>query len=179
VITFGGAYAVLPYVAQQAVEQFHWVSSSEMMAGMALAESTPGPLIIVLQFIGFLGAWHQPGPLSPWMSGILGAGLTSWTTFFPSFLWIFLGAPWVERLQGLKHWERWMGVVSAGVVGMIMHLAWGLGVSALGTADGRVDGPALIILVVAFGLMRWGRWPSGAVILLSAVLGILRAQLGL
>jgi chromate transporter len=65
VITFGGAYAVLPYVAQQAVEQFHWVSSSEMMAGMALAESTPGPLIIVLQFIGFLGAWHQPGPLSP------------------------------------------------------------------------------------------------------------------
>jgi chromate transporter len=179
VMTFGGAYAVLPYVAQQAVEQFHWVSRSEMMAGMALAETTPGPLIIVLQFIGFLGAWHQPGFLSPGMSGILGAGMTSWTTFFPSFLWIFLGAPWVERLQGLKQWERWVGVVSAGVVGMILHLAWGLGVSALGTADGRLDGPALTILVVAFGLMRWGQWPSGAVILLSGVLGILRSKLGL
>jgi chromate transporter len=179
VMTFGGAYAVLPYVAQQAVEQFHWVCDSEMMAGMALAETTPGPLIIVLQFIGFLGAWHQPGSLSPWMSGILGAGMTSWTTFFPSFLWIFLGAPWVERLQGLKQWGRWVGVVSAGVVGMILHLAWGLGVSALGIADGRLDGPAVMILVVAFGLMRWGQWPSGAVILLSGVLGILRSKLGL
>jgi chromate transporter len=179
VMTFGGAYAVLPYVAQQAVEQFHWVSRSEMMAGMALAETTPGPLIIVLQFIGFLGAWHQPGFLSPGMSGILGAGMTSWTTFFPSFLWIFLGAPWVERLQGLKQWERWVGVVSAGVVGMILHLAWGLGVSALGIADGRLDGPAVTILLVAFGLMRWGQWPSGAVILLSGVLGILRSKLGL
>lgn len=179
VMTFGGAYAVLPYVAQQAVEQFHWVSDSEMMAGMALAETTPGPLIIVLQFIGFLGAWHQPGSLSPGMSGILGAGMTSWTTFFPSFLWIFLGAPWVERLQGLEHWERWVGVVSAGVVGMILHLAWGLGISALGIADGRLDGPAVTILLVAFGLMRWGKWPSGAVILLSGVLGILRSKLGL
>jgi chromate transporter len=179
VMTFGGAYAVLPYVAQQAMEQFHWVSDSEMMAGMALAETTPGPLIIVLQFIGFLGAWHQPGSLSPWMSGILGAGMTSWTTFFPSFLWIFLGAPWVERLQGLKQWGRWVGVVSAGVVGMILHLAWVLGVSALGIADGRLDGPAVTILLVAFGLMRWGQWPSGAVILLSGVLGILRSKLGL
>ena len=179
VMTLGGAYAVLPYVAQQAVEQFHWVSDSEMMAGMALAETTPGPLIIVLQFIGFLGAWHHPGSLSPWMSGILGAGMTSWTTFFPSFLWIFLGAPWVERLQGLEQWERWVGVVSAGVVGMILHLAWGLGVSALGIADGRLDGPAVTILLVAFGLMRWGKWPSGAVILLSGVLGILRFKLGL
>jgi chromate transporter len=179
VMTFGGAYAVLPYVAQQAMEQFHWVSDSEMMAGMALAETTPGPLIIVLQFIGFLGAWYQPGSLSPWMSGILGAGMTSWTTFFPSFLWIFLGAPWVERLQGLKQWGRWVGVVSAGVVGMILHLAWVLGVSALGIADGRLDGPAVTILLVAFGLMRWGQWPSGAVILLSGVLGILRSKLGL
>jgi len=124
VMTFGGAYAVLPYVAQQAMEQFHWVSDSEMMAGMALAETTPGPLIIVLQFIGFLGAWHQPGSLSPWMSGILGAGMTSWTTFFPSFLWIFLGAPWVERLQGLKQWGRWVGALSAGVPDRNGGLRW-------------------------------------------------------
>ena len=179
VITIGGAYSVLPYVAQQGVERFHWVSGSEMMAGMALAEATPGPLIIVLQFIGFLGAWHHPGSLSPFVSGILGAGITSWTTFFPSFLWIFVGAPWVERLQGLKSWEKWMGVVSAGVVGMILNLAWKLGAATVITAQGTWDGASLVVLVVSFSLLRWGRWPGVAVVVLTAGMGILRPILGL
>ena len=179
VVTIGGAYAVLPYVAQQGVERFHWVSGSEMMAGMALAEATPGPLIIVLQFIGFLGAWHHPGSLSPFVSGILGAGITSWTTFFPSFLWIFVGAPWVERLQGLKSWEKWMGVVSAGVVGMILNLAWKLGAATVITAQGTWDGSSLVVLVVSFSLLRWGRWPGVAVVVLAAGMGILRPILGL
>ena len=179
VITIGGAYSVLPYVAQQGVERFHWVSGSEMMAGMALAEATPGPLIIVLQFIGFLGAWHHPGSLSPFVSGILGAGITSWTTFFPSFLWIFVGAPWVERLQGLKSWEKWMGVVSAGVVGMILNLAWKLGAATVITAQGTWDGASLVVLVVSFSLLRWGRWPGVAVVVLAAGMGILRPILGL
>ena len=179
VVTIGGAYSVLPYVAQQGVERFHWVSGSEMMAGMALAEATPGPLIIVLQFIGFLGAWHHPGSLSPLVAGILGAGITSWTTFFPSFLWIFVGAPWVERLQGLKSWEKWMGVVSAGVVGMILNLAWKLGAATVITAQGNWDGSSLVVLVVSFSLLRWGRWPGVAVVVLAAGMGILRPILGL
>ena len=179
VVTIGGAYSVLPYVAQQGVERFHWVSGSEMMAGMALAEATPGPLIIVLQFIGFLGAWHHPGSLSPLVAGILGAGITSWTTFFPSFLWIFVGAPWVERLQGLKSWEKWMGVVSAGVVGMILNLAWKLGAATVITAQGNWDGASLVVLVVSFSLLRWGRWPGVAVVVLTAGMGILRPILGL
>ena len=179
VVTIGGAYSVLPYVAQQGVERFHWVSGSEMMAGMALAEATPGPLIIVLQFIGFLGAWHHPGSLSPLVAGILGAGITSWTTFFPSFLWIFVGAPWVERLQGLKSWEKWMGVVSAGVVGMILNLAWKLGAATVITAQGNWDGSSLVVLAVSFSLLRWGRWPGVAVVVLAAGMGILRPILGL
>jgi len=179
VVTIGGAYAVLPYVAQQGVERFHWVSGSEMMAGMALAEATPGPLIIVLQFIGFLGAWHHPGSLSPIVAGILGAGITSWTTFFPSFLWIFVGAPWVERLQGLKSWGKWMGVVSAGVVGMILNLAWKLGAATVVTVQGSWDGVSLVILALTFSLLRWGRWPGVAVVALAALMGVLRPILRL
>lgn len=177
VMTFGGAYAVLPYVAQQAVERFQWISSSEMMAGMALAETTPGPLILVLQFVGFLAAWHRPGSLSQEWAGVLGAGMTSWTTFFPSFVWIFVGAQWVERLQGWPRWERWVGVVSAGVVGMILHLAWELGRSVVHASVRGFDWPAFGALLVAFALLRWARWPSLAVIALTAGWGILRWRL--
>ena len=174
VLTFGGAYAVLPYVAQQAVEHFQWISGPEMMAGMVLAETTPGPLILVLQFVGFLGAWHHPGPLSPGVAGALGAGMTSWTTFFPSFVWILVGAPWVERLQGWRQWERWVGVVSAGVVGMILQLAWTLAHATLRDAGGHWDGPGLGVLIAAIALLRWARWPSLAVVVLAGALGLLR-----
>ena len=102
VVTFGGAYAVLPYVSQQAVEHYHWLAAPQMLDGLGLAETTPGPLIMVLQFVGFLGAWNHPGNLPPLMSATLGALITTWTTFVPCFLWVFLGAPYIEKLRGQK-----------------------------------------------------------------------------
>jgi chromate transporter len=99
-VTFGGAYAVLAYVAQRAVETYGWLSPGEMVRGLALAETTPGPLIMVVQFVAFLGAYHHPDPLTPWTAALVGALLTTWVTFVPCFLFIFLGAPYVERLRG-------------------------------------------------------------------------------
>jgi chromate transporter len=99
-LTFGGAYAVLPYVYQGAVEQYQWLTAAQMIDGLALGETTPGPLIMVLQFVGFMGAWHNPGGLSPIVAGTLGALITTWATFVPCFLWIFLGAPHIEQLRG-------------------------------------------------------------------------------
>ena len=101
-VTFGGAYAVLAYVAQQAVESYHWLKPGEMLDGLGMAETTPGPLIMVLQFVGFMAAFRAPGALSPMLAGTLGGLLATWVTFTPCFLWIFLGAPYVERLRGNK-----------------------------------------------------------------------------
>ncbi|WP_340054774.1 chromate transporter, partial [Pseudomonas sp. JAI120] len=100
VVTFGGAYAVLAYVAQQAVENYHWLQPKEMLDGLGMAETTPGPLIMVLQFVGFMGAYRHPGMLSPLLAGTLGGLLATWVTFIPCFLWIFLGAPFIERMRG-------------------------------------------------------------------------------
>ena len=100
VVTFGGAYAVLAYVAQEAVQVRHWLTPGEMLDGLGLAETTPGPLIMVVQFVGFLAAFRDPGGLDPWLAAVLGAVLVTWVTFVPSFLWIFLGAPYIERLRG-------------------------------------------------------------------------------
>jgi chromate transporter len=101
VVTFGGAYAVLPYVAQQAVEHYQWLQAPQMLDGLGLAETTPGPLIMVVQFVGFLGGWNHPGALPPLVAATLGALITTWTTFTPCFLWIFLGGPHIER----RSWE--------------------------------------------------------------------------
>ena len=99
VVTFGGAYAVLAYVAQQAVDHFQWVTAGEMLDGLGMAESTPGPLIMVTQFVGFLAAWRAPGTMPPLLAATLGGLLTTWVTFTPCFLWIFFGAPFVEALR--------------------------------------------------------------------------------
>src|SRR5258708_11706698 len=99
-VPFGGGYAVLPYVAQQAVEKYGWLKPGQMIDGLGLAETTPGPLIMVLQFVGFIGARHNPGGLSHIVAGTLGAFITTWTTFVPCFLWIFLGAPHIEQMRG-------------------------------------------------------------------------------
>ncbi len=123
VVTFGGAYAVLAYMAQQAVEHYHWLSAGEMADGLGLAETTPGPLIMVTQFTGFLAAWRDPGALSPLASGLLGAGLTTWVTFAPCFLWIFACAPWMERLERAKALQAALAAVTAAVVGVIANLA--------------------------------------------------------
>ena len=123
VITFGGAYAVLAYVAQQAVGHYGWLRPSEMVDGLGLAETTPGPLIIVNQFVGFLAAFRSPGALPPLLAGVLGGALTSWVTFLPSFAWIFLGAPYAEALRGAKALNAALAAISSAVVGVILNLA--------------------------------------------------------
>jgi chromate transporter len=123
VVTFGGAYAVLAYVAQQAVEYYGWLKPGEMLDGLGMAETTPGPLIMVLQFVGFMAAYREPGALSPMLAGTLGGLLTTWVTFIPCFLWIFLGAPFVETIRGNKSLNAAMSAITAAVVGVVLNLA--------------------------------------------------------
>ncbi len=128
-VTFGGAYSVLPYVAQRAVEVHGWLSGPQMLAGLAFAETTPGPLIMVLQFVGFMGGWNHPdGGLTPLLAATLCAGMTTWVTFVPCFLWIFLGAPHVERLREKPALGASLAAVTAAVVGVVLSLAvWSAG----------------------------------------------------
>ena len=123
VVTFGGAYAVLAYIAQQAVDSYGWLYPGEMLDGLAMAETTPGPLIMVVQFVGFLGAYRHPGPLEPMAAGILGSLVTTWVTFVPCFLWIFLGAPYIESLRGNRRLGAALSTITAAVVGVILNLA--------------------------------------------------------
>jgi len=123
VVTFGGAYAVLAYVAQQAVDQYHWLQPGEMLDGLGMAETTPGPLIMVTQFVGFMAAYRDPGALNPMLAGTLGGLLTTWVTFTPCFLWIFLGAPFIEGLRGNKALSGALSAITAAVVGVILNLA--------------------------------------------------------
>ena len=123
VVTFGGAYAVLPYVAQRAVEDFGWLERGQMMDGLGLAETTPGPLIMVLQFVGFMGAWNQPGHLPPLLAATIGALITTWVTFIPSFLFVLLGGPHIEQLRGNKKITTALSAVTAAVVGVVLNLA--------------------------------------------------------
>lgn len=123
VVTFGGAYAVLAYIAQEAVQTFGWLNPGEMLDGLGMAETTPGPLIQVVQFVGFMGAYRNPGPMDPLMAGILGSIVTTWVTFVPCFLWIFLGAPYIELLRGNKALSAALSAITASVVGVILNLA--------------------------------------------------------
>jgi chromate transporter len=123
VVTFGGAYAVLAYLAQAAVERFGWLAPGEMLDGLGLAETTPGPLILVTQFVGFLAAYRHAGGIDPLLAGILGAALTTWVTFVPCFLWIFLGAPYMEALRGRRSLDGALAGITAAVVGVILNLA--------------------------------------------------------
>lgn len=136
VVTFGGAYAVLAYVAQQAVEQYGWLQPGEMLNGLGMAETTPGPLIQVVQYVGFLGAYRDPGMLTPLMAGIVASVLVTWATYAPCFLWIFLGAPYIERLRGNKALSGALSTITAAVVGVILNLSvW----FALHTLFGKVN----------------------------------------
>ena len=164
VVTFGGAYAVLAYVAQQAVENFHWVKPGEMLDGLGMAETTPGPLIMVTQFVGFLAAWREPGAMPPLLAATLGGLLTTWVTFTPCFLWIFLGAPFIETLRGNKGLAGALTAITAAVVGVILNLSiwfalhtvfretWpvrSFGLSFDMPVLSSVDVPALILAVAA------------------------------
>ena len=152
-VTFGGAYAVLPYVAQQAVENHQWLTHPQMMSGLALAETTPGPLIMVLQFVGFVGGWQHPGGLSPLGAATLGALITTWVTFIPCFLFVFLGAPHVERMGGHRRLSAAMTAITAAVVGVILNLGVHFARDALwptgqeGRADWFIAGLAIFAFV--------------------------------
>ena len=122
-VTFGGAYAVLAYVAQQAVDVYGWLAPGEMVRGLALAETTPGPLVMVVQFVAFLGAFRNPGELNPWLAAVIAALLTTWVTFVPCFLFILLGAPYVERLRHNRALSSALTGITAAVVGVIANLA--------------------------------------------------------
>ena len=185
-ITFGGAYAVLAYLAQAAVEHFGWLAPGEMLDGLGLAESTPGPLIMVTEFVGFLGAFRHPADLDPVVAGVLGATITIWATFAPSFLFIFLGAPFIERLRGNVALNGALSTITASVVGVILNLAVWFGLHTLfGTVTERrvagitvpvvdlttLDVVALLIAIVAFtGMWRY-RWGIVPVVLGSGLAG--------
>ncbi len=138
VVTFGGAYAVLAYVAQQAVETYGWLAPGEMLDGLGMAETTPGPLIMVTQFVGFMGAYRQPGGLDPMVAGTLGGLLTTWVTFTPCFLWIFLGAPFAERLRANRALTGALTAITAAVVGVVLNLALWFALHSLFREAGEV-----------------------------------------
>lgn len=123
VVSFGGAYALLAYMAQEAVSTYGWMTAPEMVDGLGLAETTPGPLILVTQFVGFLAGFRDPLPFSPVTAGVLSAALTTWVTFVPSMLWIFAGAPFVEQLRSNKRLSGALAAITAAVVGVILNLS--------------------------------------------------------
>ena len=177
-VTFGGAYAVLPYVSQQAVEHFHWLGPGQMLDGLALAETTPGPLIMVLQFVGFVGAWNFPAPFSPLLAATLGAVMTTWVTFLPCFLWIFLGAPYIERLRHFAPLTATLSAITAAVVGVVLNLAVWFGLSVLKPTGAPVNWAGVALAVVAFlGMQRW-KWDIIPVVVGAAALGLLRHLAG-
>ncbi len=173
VVTFGGAYAVLPYVAQQALFHYGWLKPGQMMDGLGLAETTPGPLIMVLQFVGFMGGWQHPQGLSPLLAATLGALLTTWVTFTPCFLWIFLGGPYIEKLRGNVKLTTALSAITAAVVGVVLNLAVWFTLNALFPYHHQLDWFALgLALAVLFGMLKW-KWDVIPVVLASGLLGLI------
>jgi chromate transporter len=175
VVTFGGAYAVLAYVAQRAVEDFGWLRPGEMVDGLALAETTPGPLIMVLQFVGFVAAWRNAGPLDPLLAAVLGAAMTTWVLFIPSYLFIFVGAPYIEALRRHRGLHAALSAITAAVVGVILNLSiW----FAMHTIFGELTelrlGPMRLEVPVWSSLE-----PGAAALAIAALAAMLRFKLGL
>ncbi|SDB41602.1 chromate efflux transporter [Bauldia litoralis] len=174
VVTFGGAYAVLAYVADAAVSSFGWLSAGEMLDGLAMAETTPGPLIIVLSYVGYIAAFRAETDLDPLIAGLIGGALTAWVTFVPCFLWIFLGAPYVEKLRGNLRLSGALSAITAAVVGVILNLALWLGLHVLFREVG----------VLEFGLARppWPVWgsvdPWAVGLMVVAIVALFRFRLG-
>jgi chromate transporter len=186
VVTFGGAYAVLSFVAQRAVNVFGWLLPGEMVNGLALAETTPGPLIMVVQFVGFLAAFRNAGSLNPWVAGVVGSSLVVWVTFVPCFLFVFLGAPYVERLRTNRSLSAAMSAVSAAVVGVIANLSVYFSMHTLFDDTTRIDNGilqmtlpawdsvnirALVLTAFACVLVFRYKWSTVRVMLTLAVVG--------
>ncbi|MFC7486290.1 chromate efflux transporter [Knoellia sp. CPCC 206453] len=194
VVTFGGAYAVLSYVAQQAVTVYGWLAPAEMVRGLALAETTPGPLIMVVQFVAFLGAYRHPGSLNPWVAAVLAGLLSTWVTFVPCFLFILLGAPYVERLRHNRSLSAALTGITAAVVGVIGNLAVYFALHTLFNDTNRViTGPfdfetpvsgslnlvAVAITALACALIFWRNWPVLRTLGVCALAGVAVYLIGL
>lgn len=178
VVTFGGAYAVLPYVAQQALFHYGWLKPGQMMDGLGLAETTPGPLIMVVQFVGFMGAWQHPEGLSPVAAATIGALLTTWVTFTPCFLWIFLGGPHIEQLRGNVKLATALSAITAAIVGVVLNLAVWFAMHIFFPQPGVIDWFAFSTSAVAlFGILRW-KWDIIPVVLGSGLLGLVYTLAG-
>ncbi|MCJ2025543.1 chromate efflux transporter [Methylobacterium sp. J-067] len=174
-VTFGGAYAVLSYVAQQAVEHYGWLKPGEMLDGLGMAETTPGPLIMVTQFVGFLAAYRSPGSIPPLLAGTLGGLLTTWVTFAPCFLWIFVGAPYVERLRGNRALVGALSAITAAVVGVILNLAVWFALHSVFTETRPFTvGPVGVDVPVPSSLNPWALTLAA-----TAVLAVFRFKIGM
>jgi len=173
-VTFGGAYAVLGYVAQHLVEDLGWLTAQQSVAGLALAETTPGPLVIVLQFMGFMAGWNHPGPLAPEAAAVLAALLASWATFLPSFVFIFLGAPYVERLGRMPRVAAGLAAITAAVVGIIATLLLLLAKVVLlpGGLEGGVRGAVLALAAALWVLLERTRLELHWVLVIAALAGL-------
>ncbi|MGF1610485.1 MAG: chromate efflux transporter [Kiloniellales bacterium] len=175
VVTFGGAYAVLAYVAQAAVETYGWLAPGEMLDGLGLAETTPGPLIMVVQFVGFLGAYRNPGVFEPWLAGSLGALVATWVTFAPCLLWIFLGAPYIETLRGNRHLSGALSAITAAVVGVILNLALWFALHVVFGELQELHYPGLRLLLPVWGSLD----PFALLLAVAALVAMLRFKLGM
>jgi len=184
VVTFGGAYAVLAYVSQQGVEVFGWLKPGEMLDGLSLAETTPGPLIMVTQFVGFMGAFRQGTGLSPMLAGTLGGILTTWVTFVPCFLWIFLGAPFIEKIRGNRALSAGLAAITAAVVGVVLNLAIWFALHTLFTEVRATGGPVFhfdvpvlasinlaAVVLTAVALVAVFRYKVGTLLVLAGCAG--------
>ena len=174
-VTFGGAYAVLSYINQAAVLQYGWLQPGQMVVGLGLAETTPGPLIMVVEFVGFVGAFQNPGGLSPLVAGLLGAAVATWATFAPCFLWIFLGAPYIERLRGNVRLAAALSAVTAAVVGVIANLGVSFAIATLFERVGTIE--------VFGGLVPVPVWssviPFAVVVSVGAFVAMQRYRIGI
>jgi chromate transporter len=175
VVTFGGAYAALAYVAQHAVEDLHWLRPGEMLDGLGMAETTPGPLIMVLQFVGFLAAWRHAAPLSPLAAAIAGSVITTWVTFVPCFLWIFLGAPYIEALRGRASLTAALSGVTAAVVGVILNLAVWFSIHTLFARVGEAHVLGARVLIPDLSTLD----PVALVLAIAAAVALFRFKTGM
>ena len=173
-LTFGGAYAVLPYIAQAGVEQYAWLTGPQMIDGLGLAETTPGPLIMVVQFIGFLAGWNYPGHLSPLGGAVIGSLVATYFTFLPCFFFIFFGAPYIEKLRGNLKLTAALSSITASVVGVVLNLAVWFGVQVLAPAGAGFNWFGATLTLASFAAIQWGKLGVVTVILCSAGVGLIR-----
>lgn len=175
VVTFGGAYAVLAYMAQQAVDKYHWLKPGEMLVGLGFAETTPGPLISVVQFVGFMAAFRHPGSVDPALAGVLGGFLAMWSTFVPPFIWIFLGGPYVESLIGNESLNAALSAITAAVVGVILNLAVWFALHTIFTQVWTFGAPVLSLPVPVLSSINW----PALILAGAAIIAMFRFKVGM